>query len=85
MEITSTPINDIDIKIPKNKRSARYYYAHRDEILARRKEKLLEVPEYAAKQAEKERKKKEKEEKEQLKALKIQKKIEAVSRRKNNE
>ena len=73
------------IKVPKDKRSARYYYNHRDEILARRKEKLLQDPEYVAKKEAKERKKKEKEEaKERLKAEKIAKKIEAVSRRRIN-
>ncbi len=51
-----------DVKIPKNTKENRYYYAHREEVLARKKEQRMADPEYKARQEEKERKRKEKEE-----------------------
>ncbi len=59
------PTNRTDIsgiKVPKNCKENRYYYRHREEILANRLNKKLEDPEYKAKYEEKQRKKKEKEE-----------------------
>ena len=50
------------VKMPKNSKENRYYYRHREEIIARRRAKRLEDPEYQAKLREKEEKKKRKEE-----------------------
>ncbi len=64
------PTNRTDIsgiKVPKNCKENRYYYRHREEILANRLNKKLEDPEYKAKYEEKQRKKKEKEELERKK------------------
>lgn len=36
-------------KLPKNCKENRYYYRHREEILAKRQQKRLEDPEYQAK------------------------------------
>ncbi len=58
-EANAEPLN---VKIPKNTAENRYYYKHRLEVLARKKEQRMATPEYKAKQEEKERKRKEKEE-----------------------
>lgn len=51
----------VDVKIPKNCKENRYYYRHREEVLARKKEQRMASPEYIAKQEEKEQKRKMKE------------------------
>lgn len=66
-----------DVKIPKNTKENRYYYKHREEINARRKEQRMESPEYKAKQEEKERKRKEKEEEQERKKQEKEKEKEA--------
>jgi len=43
-----------DVKLPQINKNTRYYYRHREELAAARKEKLLADPEYVAKQAAKE-------------------------------
>lgn len=48
-------------KMPKDCKGNRYYYRHREEILARRKEKLMEDPEYRKKAEEREKRKEERE------------------------
>ena len=57
-------------RLPKNCKGTRYYYKHRQEILARRKEKKLEDPEYQAKYEERQRKKAERDALEQERLLK---------------
>jgi DNA anti-recombination protein RmuC len=60
-----------DIKLPKNPKSSRYYYRHREKILEQRQQKKLEDPEYLAKkQAREEAKKAREEAKEKAKELK---------------
>ena len=61
---------ETEIRLPKKCKETRYYYKHREEILARRKEKKLEDPEYQAKQEEKQRKKAERDALEQERVLK---------------
>ncbi len=39
-----------EVKIPKVPKASRYYYRHREDILARRRERLMADPEYVAKQ-----------------------------------
>lgn len=41
------PVNEI--KMPKNTKGIRYYYKHREEILEKRRQQLLQDPEYQAK------------------------------------
>ncbi len=72
-----------EVKIPKDNKSNRHYYRHREEILEKRRQKKLENPEYVAKMQERERKKQEREalrqeEKEKKKAEKVNKKKEAL-------
>jgi len=69
-ETVVQPMDQSEIKLPKDCKETRYYYKHREEILARRKEKKLEDPEYQAKQEERQRKKAERDALEQEKALK---------------
>jgi len=62
-----------EIKGPKNCKENRYYYRHREEILASRKEKRLEDPVYQAKQiAKQEAKEKRAEEKKIKREVEIQ-------------
>jgi hypothetical protein len=63
-----------DIKLPKLSKEIRYYYKHREEILARQRAKRMEDPEYAARQ-EQRRKQKEEEEvrKQEREAMKKEK------------
>jgi hypothetical protein len=42
------------MKLPQVNKNTRYYYRHREEIAAARKERLMADPEYVAKQAAKE-------------------------------
>lgn len=53
------------IKLPKNTKENRYYYKHREEILAKNREKRLQDPEYHAKFIAKEQAKKDKEARDQ--------------------
>jgi hypothetical protein len=50
------------IKLPQLTKGLRYYYKHRDELSAARRERLIQDPEYQAKQAAKEEAKRVKEE-----------------------
>jgi hypothetical protein len=50
------------LKQPKVPKASRYYYRHRDEVLARRRERLMADPEYVAKQKAREEAKKAREE-----------------------
>ena len=50
------------IKLPQLTKGLRYYYKHRDELSAARRERLIQDPEYQAKQAAKEEVKRVKEE-----------------------
>ena len=56
----------VDVKIPKNCKENRYYYRHREEVLARKKEQRMVDPEYRARQELKEQKKLEREEKKKM-------------------
>ncbi len=67
--VSEASAEPLDVKIPKNTKENRYYYAHREEVLARKKEQRMADPEYKAKQEEKERKRKEKEEERNRKLL----------------
>ena len=51
-----------EMKLPKINKNTRFYYKHREEIAATRRERLLQDPEYQAKQAAKEEAKRAKEE-----------------------
>jgi C4-dicarboxylate-specific signal transduction histidine kinase len=51
-----------EMKLPKLNKNTRYYYRHREEISAARKERLMQDPEYQAKQLAKEEAKRAKEE-----------------------
>lgn len=70
-------LEPVDVKVPKNTKENRYYYRHREEINARRKEQRMATPEYKAKQEEKERKRKEKEEEMERKKQEKEKEKEA--------
>jgi hypothetical protein len=67
---TDQAVDQQEVKLPKKCKETRYYYKHREEILARRKEKKLEDPEYQAKYEERQRKKAERDALEQERALK---------------
>ena len=54
-----------DIKLPKMCKEIRYYYRHREELAEKRRQRLLQDPDYQAKQLEKEEKKRAKEEEKQ--------------------
>jgi chromatin assembly factor 1 subunit A len=56
MEVTES------IKLPQLTKGLRYYYRHRDELSAARRERQMHDPEYQAKQAAKEEAKRAKEE-----------------------
>ena len=58
MEVTEVS----EMKLPKLNKNTRYYYRHREEIAAARKERLMQDPEYQAKQLAKEEAKRAKEE-----------------------
>ena len=58
----TTPI----VKLPKNTAENRYYYRHREEVLARKKEQRMADPEYRARQEIKEQKGIEREEKKKM-------------------
>ena len=60
--VSEASAEPLDVKIPKICKENKYYYAHREEVLARKKEQRMATPEYKAKQEEKEQKRKEKEE-----------------------
>jgi tRNA(Ile)-lysidine synthase TilS/MesJ len=51
-----------EMKLPKLNKNTRYYYRHREEIAVARKERLMQDPEYQAKQLAKEEAKRAKEE-----------------------
>ena len=51
-----------EVKMPKCPKALRYYYKHREEVLERRRQKLMEDPEYVAKKAARESKKQAQEE-----------------------
>ena len=82
MEADTTALT---IKVPKDCKSNRHYYRHREKILAKRKEQRLETdPEYAArcaarqkKKEEAEKKVKEREEKRAAKAKLLEEKLAA--------
>jgi DNA-directed RNA polymerase beta' subunit len=59
---TAVIANESELKLPKNNKCNRYYYRHREEILAKKLQKRLEDPEYLAKQKAKEEAKRAKEE-----------------------
>jgi hypothetical protein len=59
---TDPPTESPDIKQPKNPKSSRYYYRHRERILEERQKKKLEDPEYLAKKKAREDAKKAREE-----------------------
>ena len=71
-------ITSNDTKMPELNKHNKYYYKHREDILARRKERQLANPKYQAKQkAKQEAKEKKEEEKIQQLYLKLQiKKVE---------
>jgi membrane protein involved in colicin uptake len=54
---------EVDIKRRNNEKCTRYYYKHREELRERRHQKLMEDPEYVAKQEAKRVAKEEKERK----------------------
>jgi Zn-dependent M32 family carboxypeptidase len=56
------PDENTDIKMPKNTKGIRYYYKNREAILEKRKQQLLQDPEYQAKLLAREQAKQEKEE-----------------------
>ena len=59
--ISSTVASEVEIKVTKG---SRYYYRHREDILASRKEKRMEDDDFKRRYEERERKKSEKERKE---------------------
>jgi hypothetical protein len=61
--MTDQPIEEI--KLPKLTKEIRYYYKHRDEILARQRAKRMEDPDYAARQEQRMKQKQEEEERKQ--------------------
>lgn len=61
-QITSERNVSNDIKMPELNKHNRYYYKHREDILARRKERQLVNPEYIEKQKVKQEAKEKKEE-----------------------
>ena len=63
--ISSTVASEVEIKVTKG---SRYYYRHREEILASRKEKRMEDDDFKQRYEERERKKSEKERKEKERA-----------------
>lgn len=65
--ISSTVASEVEIKVTKG---SRYYYRHREEILASRREKRLEDEDFKRRYEERERKKSEKERKERERAEK---------------
>jgi len=72
-EIATNPSNDLQNKMPKNCKENRYYYRHREEILAQKREKRLEDPVYQAKQKEKKEAKEKREEEKKVKhALEVE-------------
>jgi hypothetical protein len=77
METQTATVTDAGVKLPKNSKENRYYYRHREELLEKRRLKLLEDPEYQAKLKEREEKKKQREELEKKRAEKreLRKKI----------
>lgn len=75
-ETVVQPMGQSEIKLPKDCKETRYYYKHREEILARRKEKKLEDPEYQMKQqAKKEAKEKKIEERKVQHALEVKERM----------
>jgi len=70
-----------EIKLPKVNKANRHYYKHREDILARRKERQMASPEYQAKlEAKKAAKEKKEDEKRQQLEIKLQKKREEKER-----
>ena len=58
-----------NITLPKNTKENRYYYRHRDEVLARKKEQRMSDPEYRARQEEREKNRLEREAEKERKRL----------------
>ena len=55
--MTDQPIEEI--KLPKLTKEIRYYYKHREEILAKQRAKRMEDPDYAARQEQRRKQKEE--------------------------
>jgi hypothetical protein len=73
MEAEQNDTSTLTIKVPKDCKSNRHYYRHREKILAKRKEQRLETdPEYAARCAARQKKKEAMEEKRLAKQKKIE-------------
>jgi hypothetical protein len=66
----ATPTPSEEVKQPKNNKGNRYYYRHREEILARKREQRLADPDALAKYEERQRKKAEREAIEAQRAIK---------------
>ena len=61
MDVEGDGVKSIELKEPKVPKASRYYYRHREDILARRRERLMADPEYVAKQKAREEAKEAKE------------------------
>ena len=68
--MTESDVSSSDMKLPKNSKENRYYYKHREEILAKRQQKKEESPEYREKMRLREEKRQEREQMEKERTLK---------------